>query len=657
MFVILLVFAILMHQGCLKTENLPKGGLRGHVYSVFGNPLSGVRVYVPEDYAYTNARGEYLLESLTPQIYTLTAQKETFETVTQRVEVIPGEISERVNFTLQEKGSIYSISVFSITSTAAEIAFNTVEWSETWIEYGPNTQYGQTTQRTAIQERFHSASLTNLTPSTTYHFIIHAIDTKGRTVTSVNRTFTTLTTTRGNPPATLNAAKEMFSDTVVLNWSADTGGDLAGYKVYRSNAPTGPFDPLISGTILQNSFNDTNVSPGNKYYYRVTRVSGTGEESPPSPTAEFLVPGYSSQNLVWVPEKSPYLLTGTLIISPGTSLTITPGTSVLVKNRDQWKSSGEKISIEIRDTLSVQGTLANPVTISSAETNPAAGDWTGIVFTSTANLNTSKVTGLVLSFATNGIRGVAGIPNITDSTIANCLEAAIDCRAARSPVVISNVMVDTCTSGFILIGNDQSVSVSSSRILRCFYGIVSRNNLSSEITDNRIQFWGIMGMDLGNTRTSSRASRNIVAPGSSGSAVVLRGNDILQRNTLQGQIGIEIIGTASAVIRSNLILADNRKSAIGVLYRGDNPYSTASQTIQSNAIWDIPLGEPRRYIDDQGNALTGIGSDRRTDPLLEGGSPFVDLPSVNFSYIPTKSSGLKGIGYGGEDIGAHDVPR
>lgn len=646
-------------QGCLSSSTPARGGLRGVVTDVAGKRLSGVKVTAGGASTYTDVAGVFALDDLEPQFYSVLAEKEGYESQSREVEVLSGAIVENLLFALLEKGDLYGLTVTDVTSSGANVVFYTKNPATGWLEYGPNTLYETSTPPTASGTMLHQFTLTNLTPATTYHVRGRATDHKGRSLTGAGTTFTTAATARGNPPTGLTARKEPGVDAVVVSWAADTAADLAGYRLYRATSAGGPFTPVDTGPTRQTTYIDTVVTPGEKVYYRVTRVAGSGEESPPSPVVAFLLPGTTRVNLVWTPENNPYELTGDLWIRDANSLTIMAGVVVKVAASDSWDAdpaSDRKVGIKVSGTLIVQGEKTNPVTITSAAGRPAAGDWAGITFDALANLNTSRLTGLNLSFARDGVHGERGVPPISDSTFAFCSESGIECRAARTDVRLTGVTADSCTSGFLLASNTGVlVRVASCTALRCFYGIVSRDNGQSEIIGNKVQFWSVSGLDLGNTAGTALASRNVVAPGSNGTAVVLRGNDELRRNTLQGQIGVEIRGDARAIIRSNLILADQARNAIGVFYNGNALYVAASHTIDANDVWNLPSTDRRRYIDASGNPLTGIGNPWSLDPQLAGGNPFVEFPSLNFDYRPVGNN-LKGKGYAGEDIGAYDVP-
>ncbi|OQA05158.1 MAG: hypothetical protein BWY66_02678 [bacterium ADurb.Bin374] len=41
---------------------------------------------------------------------------------------------------------------------------------------------------------------------------------------------------------------------------------------------------------------------------------------------------------------------------------------------------------------------------------------------------------------------------------------------------------------------------------------------------------------------------------------------------------------------------------------------------------------------------------------LQGGNPFQEMTTAGFSYVPSSGSQLENRGFGGEDVGAFDVP-
>ena len=92
--------------------------------------------------------------------------------------------------------------------------------------------------------------------------------------------------------------------------------------------------------------------------------------------SQTVVGGGIYANTTWTAANSPYLLTQSLVIFPGKTLTIEPGTTVRV-TADQSFNTGNFIYLEVRGTLNAIGTTSNPITFTS--TIPAnESNWLGI---------------------------------------------------------------------------------------------------------------------------------------------------------------------------------------------------------------------------------------------------------------------------------------
>jgi hypothetical protein len=98
--------------------------------------------------------------------------------------------------------------------------------------------------------------------------------------------------------ATFNATAQIAAPTnivvsagdrsVILHWASDVSPNVLGYNVYRSSSGSGPFT-VQNGSLLKSlGYCDLNVSDGQTYYYQVTAVNSTSQESPPSATVSAL---------------------------------------------------------------------------------------------------------------------------------------------------------------------------------------------------------------------------------------------------------------------------------------------------------------------------------------------------------------------------------
>jgi hypothetical protein len=84
------------------------------------------------------------------------------------------------------------------------------------------------------------------------------------------------------PPAKPSNLSALFSaGAVQLVWSANTESDLGGYNVYRREDGGSP-QRINSDLLRTPTFEDNSAQPGHQYFYRVTSVDLTHNESAPS---------------------------------------------------------------------------------------------------------------------------------------------------------------------------------------------------------------------------------------------------------------------------------------------------------------------------------------------------------------------------------------
>ena len=80
-----------------------------------------------------------------------------------------------------------------------------------------------------------------------------------------------------------------------LSWSISAATDIAGYNVYRSEEPSSPGTRVNSELLLTPAFRDMNAVPGRTYFYTVTAIDRSGNESPASPPASGSIPAPDHQ--------------------------------------------------------------------------------------------------------------------------------------------------------------------------------------------------------------------------------------------------------------------------------------------------------------------------------------------------------------------------
>ena len=80
-----------------------------------------------------------------------------------------------------------------------------------------------------------------------------------------------------------------------LSWSISPETDIAGYNVYRSEQAGASETRLNTELLLTPAFRDMNVEPGRVYFYNVTAVDRSGNESSRSEAASGNVPAESQR--------------------------------------------------------------------------------------------------------------------------------------------------------------------------------------------------------------------------------------------------------------------------------------------------------------------------------------------------------------------------
>jgi hypothetical protein len=102
----------------------------------------------------------------------------------------------------------------------------------------------------------------------------------------------TVTSNATNSPTTISLSGtggQAVPPSVALSWT-DSATSLSGYNVYRSSVSGGSYSKLDSALVTTTQYVDSTVQAGQTYYYVVTSVNSSGEESAYSNVATATVP-------------------------------------------------------------------------------------------------------------------------------------------------------------------------------------------------------------------------------------------------------------------------------------------------------------------------------------------------------------------------------
>jgi fibronectin type 3 domain-containing protein len=124
-----------------------------------------------------------------------------------------------------------------------------------------------------------------VTNGTTYYYRVTAVDTSGNESSNSSMASATPSAPDTTPPsAPTGLSASAGNGTVALDWSNNTESDLEGYIVYRATSAAGPYAALNSNPLGASAYADNGVTNGTTYYYRVTAVDTSGNESADSAT-------------------------------------------------------------------------------------------------------------------------------------------------------------------------------------------------------------------------------------------------------------------------------------------------------------------------------------------------------------------------------------
>lgn len=106
--------------------------------------------------------------------------------------------SEVINVEVDNAPLARTYNVRSRSQTSATIFWVTDEPTTTQLSYGATDSYGTQTTLDSTLSYYHSQTLTDLTPGTTYHYRLDSTDNNGNPIEPGDKTFTTLTDDPGN---------------------------------------------------------------------------------------------------------------------------------------------------------------------------------------------------------------------------------------------------------------------------------------------------------------------------------------------------------------------------------------------------------------------------------------------------------------------------
>lgn len=122
---------------------------------------------------------------------------------------------------------------------------------------------------------------------TTYFYKVSAVDTLGYEG-HISEEVSALPKDTEKPAAPANLVAVPGNEEVTLDWDDNTEDDLAGYEVYRTSTPGSDYWNVR--TVTESTFTDRFLTNGKSYYYIITAIDDSQNESEPSEEVE-AIPG------------------------------------------------------------------------------------------------------------------------------------------------------------------------------------------------------------------------------------------------------------------------------------------------------------------------------------------------------------------------------
>lgn len=428
----------------------------------------------------------------------------------------------------------------------------------------------------------------------------------------------------------LNAASGSTNDNpYILSGTAEAGREVRLYlngALYATATAAGADGGFEFRLILRDGMNQL---------YAAT--VGGDEEGPASEeiNLEYIndIPreqgGVLAGDTVWTPGAvpTPYVITSTLNLAPGATLTIMPGTVLRF---------GSAAALEVDGTLIVAGDSLEPVTFTSDTATPAKGDWGGIRIR--PGSQDSRIDGAVVEYATNGVSVDGGQLHLS-----NCVVRAFETGWGNygigfingSAGVVEDCVIDNSLAGYLSSNGIYMASGSQPKILR--------NNISNVSA-------GIFVEDASPWVATNIVRNNRIGIYLMGNAqAFVNGGNVIRNNSqagiqFDGNWGWDIPGT---IVKGNSIL-DNRLNVYISGYRSsdefeidltENWWGSVSPSVISSGIFDhkdvwgemTPPAKVTPYLDGpagqpvSGNFLNGrVSQDTILDP---GSGPYAVLGS------------------------------
>jgi len=245
----------------------------------------------------SNQKGEQGREKVTichlppgnpDKAHTIIVARAAVETHLNRGDILgPCEEEDNATSTPDTISTLISNIASNASTTMAEISWNTDEPSDSKVWYSTTTPLVISEATLFVistdLETNHTVSLSNLTASTTYYFIISSTDAAGNFVTSTQSSFTTLPEEQepeDTTPPTLTdiMATSTIATSTIISWKTDEEATSKVWYGSSTQLTISTSTPMVENPdlVFNHSLQITGLTASSTYYYIVSSSDESG---------------------------------------------------------------------------------------------------------------------------------------------------------------------------------------------------------------------------------------------------------------------------------------------------------------------------------------------------------------------------------------------
>ena len=380
-----LVLLIALLTGCGSRQS-NTGSFRSRLIDEKGDAVINAKcfsLFIEDQVVYSGLDGSFRLAELPAGLNNIIIQHGDFALEQYQVEVKSDQEASVDFIKLDRIGAsnrISKVTVGAVSSTTAEITWQTYKDVICNIHYGFSTSYGKFVTE-GRPGKIHQYVLTGLEPERVYHFKIQYLDEFSSSYNSYDYSFRTSDGDAPQKPSDIEIGDMSELGVVPISWkSPSINLSVAGYNVYRQKK--GGEWVRCNGTVITSGskYNDVEAETGVFCRYAVTAINNLGAESEKLVSQLAFIPGVVKNDIRIDKNDSPVILTADLIVPMGVNMIIEKGTEFQISEKDAFSSGydEDRVEILVHGALTVNGTKEEPVLFSPFDGSGKRDHWAGI---------------------------------------------------------------------------------------------------------------------------------------------------------------------------------------------------------------------------------------------------------------------------------------